>query len=1030
MRMAFLRLVLQRPVGVVLLALAVSVLGVFSYVRTPIAPLPQMNLPLIVVDALLPGASPEVVASTVALPLAQALGSIPGVIKTTASSRDGGTRVNVEFELSKDIDQAAQEVQGAIQAVRPQLPSSMRDAPRYFKINPSAMSIYALALTSPHLPLEQLFLLANEQLLPRLSQVKGVGEVMVGGGALPAIRIDVDPQRLAAQGIGVDLLRQRLFEASVYQPLGQMHNAQQSWVLSSNGQLNSVASVGDLILRWRDGLPLRLRDVANIYPDMENHNDRGFFNHQEGVNVLVRAETNANIIQTVDALNALLPSLQALLPVDAQLQVVQDRSPSIRATLHEAEFTLMVAIVLVIVVMWLFLRDWRMTIIPTLSVPISLLGTVVAIYALDFSLNAMSLMALIVATGFVVDDAIVVLENIRRHQEKGTPQAVLVGTYEVVPTIISMTLTLVAVFVPWLLMESLAGHLFREFAVTLCVAVLISLVLSLTLIPSLAHRWMPKGITTGKQSRETVADSAKAPDTILPWYLRAYGYSLRWALRFPWVSLAVFFCTLIATVAMMFVIPKGLFPQQDTGVLFGFLQVERGSTFQSVMPKLDYYRDIVLKHPSVDTVVGFSSGQGGRNSSFLLIQLKPFGQRQQDAETVVRELRQQMAPVAGARLSLVAQQDIFVGGRDSQTAYSLSLRANDTDTLRQWRPIIETALRALPQLRDVGRQTLEGGQRLQLQIDRDKLTQYGLPLPTLASSLAHWFGQSRVGSFYEDGQQYALMMRVDPVLAKDPQFLHTLNIVTPSGQVIALSDIAQLKPASAALVVNHDGLQIAESIGYNIVDGVGIAEAQQAIAQALAQLTIPEQILQIDADGAAKQFSSSQQEQPLLFLGALLLMYLVLGILYESFVLPLTVLSTLPSAALGALLALHGAKMEFSLIALIALFLLIGLVKKNAIMVIDFAQQGRREGMTPEVAIYQACLQRFRPIVMTTLSAIGGAVPLIVATGAGVEMRQPLGVAIVGGLLLSQLLTLYSTPIIYLFIDAWRRPWRRQSSPR
>ena len=1011
----------RRPIATTLLALAMSVVGIVSYFFLPVAPLPQMSIPTIFVQAQLSGASAETMASSIATPLERSLGSLSGLSSMSSNSSEGSTRIFLEFDMNKDIDEAAQEVQGAINAARPMLPSSMKKPPSYRKLNPASMPIMALALSSPNYDQGQLYDMASTILSQKLSQIEGVGEVSIGGSSLPAVRVDLNPYTLSAYGLTLAQVRQTISQANTLTPTGLVENEQYRWQIKTNGKLRTAKDFRDLVVLWQGDHAVRLKDVAHVYDYIESEFNSGFYNDKKAINILIRREDRANIIKTVDSIKTALPELQALLPASVDLTVVQDRSPSIRATLHEAELTLVIAVVLVILVVWFFLGKWRATLIPAISVPVSLFGTFVAIYLLGYSLNTISLMALIVATGFVVDDSIVVLENIMRHIEKGISpfQAALQGAKEVGFTVLSMSVSLIAVFIPLLLMNNLIGVLFREFAITLSISILISFVVSLTLTPSLCARWL------NKESEHTVKFF------LFRWFDQGfvhlqdfYKKTLAIALRFKLTTLVLFLATIALNVFLFVHIPKGTFPTQDTGVVMGFFRVDSGTSFQAMMPKLDYYRKIILADENVETVMGHAGGRGGSNSSFLLIQLKPVEQRKLDAQQVINGLRQKFGKVAGAQMSLVVQQDIRVGGGPaggSTGTYDILLKASDLAVLKEWTPKVKNALEKLPELADVMQGTQESGRRVELKINRDALSRLGVDMSLVTSTLGSLFGSSQVSVLYEDLNQYYVVMNAERRFSQDPNVLKEIHLIASDGKTIPLSALAEFTTGSTPSSVRHQGLQVSDSISYNLAPGVKLEQALQSINRAVDMIGMPSNLVQLETSGTAQLLQQTQQQQPLLIIAAIVVMYIVLGILYESFVLPITILSTLPSAGVGAFATLMLVDMEFTLIALIGVFLLIGIVKKNAIMMVDFAvSRERKFNESPEQAIFEACLVRFRPILMTTVAAILGAVPLIIATGAGVEMRQPLGVTIVGGLILSQILTLYTTPVIYLLLDKMR----------
>ena len=1013
-----------RPVATTLIWLGVVLAGWLAFTLLPIAPLPQIELASISVSAQMPGASPEVMAATVATPLERSLGTIAGLTEMTSRSTTGQTRITLQFDLSRDINSAATDVQGAINAARAMMPSGLRSNPSYRKVNPSAAPIMTLALTSDTLSQGQLYDIASTTVQQKLSQIQGVGEVVIGGSTLPAVRIDLDPDALSQYGISLDTVRLAIASANSTRPKGVLENETHSWQIKANDQLWKAVDYRPLIVAWRGQSPVRLSDVARVEDSVEDTFNIGYFNTKQAVLVLVRSQANANIIETVDQIRAELPVLRAMLPADVTVDVAQDRTPSIRASVMEAEKTLIIAIGLVMLVVLLFLRNFRAALIPTIAVPVSLIGTFGVIYLCGYSLNTMSLMALIVATGFVVDDAIVVLENITRHIERGASplRAALLGTREVGFTVLSMSISLIAVFIPILLMGGLAGRLFREFAVTLSVAIVISMFVSLTLTPMMAARMLRK------QAPESDFGTASPPALLSRWSMRAmevvmkaYAHSLEWALRHSRIMMLLLAATIGLNFYLYGVVPKGFFPQQDTGMMIGFFSTDDGTSFESMKPKLDRFRQILLRDPAVSTVTAYASGRGGSNSSFLAVQLKPFAERKLDVREVINRLRPQLSGIPGARLTLMAQQDIRVGGRQSGAQYQYTLMANELTDLKEWMPKVQQALAALPELVDVDTDVEDRGRQVSIVVDRDAAQRLGVPMTSISSVLNNSFSQRQISVMYGDRNQYRVVMGVAPRHAQDVDSLNDVYVMSDSGQRVPLSAFAKFETTNAPLSVRHQGLLAADTISFDVAPGVSLGEATLAIEQAVANISLPTEKVQASFQGTAKALQSALSNQPWLILAALVTMYLVLGMLYESTIHPLTILSTLPSAGIGALLALLMLKTEFSLIALIGVFLLIGIVKKNAIMMVDFALDAqRRLGLSPRDAIYQACMTRFRPILMTTCAAIFGAFPLVFAAGAGVEMRRPLGITILGGLIVSQLLTLYTTPVVYLYLDRFR----------
>jgi multidrug efflux pump len=999
-----------RPVATTLLSLAVVLAGLLSFFLLPVAPLPQVDIPTISVSASLPGASPETMASSVATPLERSLGSIAGVTEMTSSSSQGSTRITLQFDLSRDINGAARDVQAAINAARSLLPTSLRSNPTYHKSNPSDAPIMTLALTSDTLSQGQLYDIASTIVAQKLSQVDGVGEVTVGGSSLPAVRVTVLPGALANRGVSLDQLRTTLANANANRPKGVLENDRYHWQIMASDQLSRAEQYRPLIVAWKDGAPVRVSDVARVEDSVEDLYQTGFFNERKAILMIVRRQADANIIETVDAVRAQLPILQALMPADAHMTVAQDRTPSIRASLHEAELTLIIAVGLVVLVVLLFLRRWRAAIIPSVAVPVSLIGTFCIMYLSGFTLNTISLMALIVATGFVVDDAIVVLENIMRHVERGMSpmRAALRGSREVGFTVLSMSLSL---------MGGVVGRLFREFAVTLSAAIMVSLVVSLTLTPMMCARLLRQEAPEEKPPGRLARWSERGFDAMLDGYRR----SLRWALTHSRLMMLILAVAVGLNVYLYTVVPKGFFPQQDTGQLLGFFRVDQGTSFQATLPKLEALRKVVLADPAVQSMTGYAGGRGGSNSSFMQIQLKPLEERKVSADVVINRLRGKLQNMPGARMFLVSQQDIRIGGRQSQGSYDYTLMAGDLQLLRTWMPKVQQAMAQIPEITDVDTDVEDKGRQINLVIDREAATRLGVSMSTISTVLNNSFSQRQVSVMYGPLNQYHVVLGVDPKFAQDIESLRQVEVITTAGARVPLSAFTRLENANAPLSVQHQGLFVADTISFSLAPGVSLGQATSAIDAAVARIGLPSDQIQAGFQGTAAALQQTLAQQPWLILAALVTMYIVLGILYESFVHPLTILSTLPSAGLGALLALLLVRYDFTLIALIGVFLLIGIVKKNAIMMVDFALDAERtQGMNPREAIFQACLTRFRPIMMTTMAAIFGALPLVLATGAGVEMRQPLGITIVGGLVLSQILTLYTTPVVYLYLDRFR----------
>ena len=1014
---------IRRPVATMLLSLAIMLLGGVSFGLLPVAPLPQIEFPVIVVQANLPGASPEVMASTVATPLERSMGAISGVTTLTSNSSQGSTRVILGFDQGRDIDAAAREVQAAINASRNLLPSGMRSMPTYKKFNPSQAPIMVLALTSSVLQKGQLYDLASTILSQSLSQVPGVGEVQIGGSSLPAVRIELEPQLLNQYGVALDDVRQTIANANQRRPKGFIEDPQRSWQVQANDQLEKAKDYEPLVIRYQDGAVLRLSHVAKVTDAVENRYNSGFFNDQDAVLLVINRQTGANIIETVNKIKEQLPALESLMPASVKLDVAMDRSPVIKATLKEAEHTLIIAVVLVILVVFLFLGNLRASLIPTLAVPVSLVGTFAAMYLCGFSLNNLSLMALILATGLVVDDAIVVLENISRHIDEGVPpmRAAYLGSKEVGFTLLSMNLSLVVVFVSILFMGGIVGSLFREFSITLAVAIIVSLVVSLTLTPMLCARWLkpqaPEGQTRLQRWSEHLHQRMMA----------SYGRSLDWVLRHRRLTLASLLVTIAVNIALYVVVPKTFLPQQDTGQLMGFVRGDDGLSFQVMQPKMEIYRQALLKDPAVESVAGFIGGNSGTNNAMVLVRLKPISERKISAQKIIERLRKEMPKVPGGRLFLMADQDLqFGGGRDQSTSQFLyTLQSSELSALREWYPKVVAAFKALPELTAIDAREGGGTQQVTLVVDREQAKRLGIDMSMVTSVLNNAYSQRQISTIYDSLNQYQVVLEINPKYAWDPSTLEQVQVITADGARVPLSTIAHYENSLANDRVSHEGQFAAESIAFDVAEGYSPDQAMAALERAVAKLGLPEEVI-ARLGGSADAFAKTQEGQPLMILGALVLVYLVLGILYESYIHPLTILSTLPSAGVGALLALYVTGGEFSLISLLGLFLLIGVVKKNAILMIDLALQlERHQGLTPEESIRRACLLRLRPILMTTLAAILGALPLLLSHAEGAEMRQPLGLTIIGGLVFSQILTLYTTPVVYLYLDRLRHRFNR-----
>jgi len=1018
---------IARPVATVLMTVGIALAGALSFALLPIAPLPQIDIPTISVSANLPGANPDTMAATVATPLERVLGTIAGVNEITSRSALGSSSVTLQFALDRDINGAARDVQAAINAARTLLPTGMPSNPTYRKVNPADAPIMLLALTSATLTRGQMYDAASTVLAQRLSQVRGVGQVTVGGGALPAVRVELNPDKLAALNIGVDTVRSALSAANANRPKGAVEQGPISWQIGANDQARTAAEYAPLMLAYRKGAAVRLRDVAEVRDSVQDVRNYGEVNGRPAVVLFVLKEPGANIIETVQAVRAVLPHLQASIPSAIQIDVITDRTPTIRASLREVERAMAIAIGLVILVVLLFLRSWRATLLPAIAVPVSLAGTLSVMYLCGYSLDNLSAMALTVATGFVVDDAIVVLENITRYIEQGlSPRAAaLRGAREIGFTVVSISLSLVAVFIPILLMGGVVGRLFREFAVVLSSSILVSMVVSLTTTPMMAAALLrARETTTNPPATRVPARRPWLAQRLLTamgrWSARAYRRSLLWTLRHQPVAMASLLAVILLNVSLYATIPKSFFPQQDTGLLFGGVQADQGSSFQIMQQRVSRFVALVKADPAVAFCTG-STGGGQTNFANFYISLKPLAERGLSADAVLARLRTKLAHEPGANLFLVAVQDIRVGGRQSNAQYQFTLQADSLEDLRQWEPRVTRTLMRLPELVDVNSDQQDHGMQTTLTIDRDAAARLGVSIAALDNTLNDGFGQRQVGVIYNPLNQYRVVMEYAPPFLQGPEVLGRLKVNSASGAQVPLSNLVRVSTSNTPLSVNHQSGAPAATISFNLPLGVSLSQASDAINSAMAELGVPVAV-HGSFQGTANAFTQSLATQPLLIGAAVLTIYLVLGMLYESLVHPITILSTLPSAGVGALLGLMLFKTDFSIIALIGVVLLVGIVKKNAIMMIDFAIARQRAGaVSAGAAIFRAANLRLRPILMTTAAAILGAVPLAVGTGDGAEMRQPLGIAIVGGLVLSQLLTLYTTPVVYVLMDRLRR---------
>ena len=1014
---------IKRPVATTLLTVAIALAGGAAFKLLPVSPLPQIDFPTISVQANLPGASPDVMASSVATPLERQLGHIAGVTEMTSASYLGSTSVTLQFELNRNIDAAARDVQAAINAASGYLPANLPSNPTYRKVNPADAPIMIIALTSDIYDQGKLYDAASTILQQKLSQIQGVGQVVVGGSSLPAVRVDINPTQLNSFGLGLEDVRSVLAQQNANLAKGQIGDDKITADITTNDQLLKADYYKPLIVGYSNGAAIRLSDIADVQDSVENIRSAGLANGQLCALIILFRQPGANIIETVDGVREALPELKASIPSAINLTVVMDQTTTIRASVREVERTLVIAIALVILVVFIFLRNPRSTLIPAVVVPVSLIGTFGVMYLCHYSLDNLSLMALTISTGFVMDDAIVVIENIMRHVEGGVHPitAALQGAKEIGFTVLSISISLIAVFIPILLMGGIVGRLFREFAITLSVAILMSLVVSLTATPMMCSRLLKH------QQPEDHGRLYKLSERFFAYMLRIYEHSLSWVLRHQAIILAVLLITIVLNVYLLVIVPKGFFPQQDTGRVAGGIQGAQDSSFAAMKQRMTRFVEIVKNDEAVSNVVAFTGSGGGTttNTGRMFISLKPLEERKVSAEQVIGRLRRQLSSVEGASLFLQATQDLRIGGRAGNGQYQYTIQGDDLDDLTKWGPVLLQEMRKLQVLTDVSSDQQNSGLQESLVYDRPTASRLGITPDMLDSTLYDAFGQRQVSTMYTSLNQYHVVMEVSPQFWQGPEGLKSIYLRPTSGVVVPLSAVAHSEPTTAPLAVAHQGEFPAVTLSFNLAPGVAISDAVKAINQMEQNIGMPGTI-RGSFSGTLQAYQSSLASEPLLIITALMAVYIVLGILYESYIHPITILSTLPSAGVGAVLALLIVRMDLSVIALIGIILLIGIVKKNAIMMIDFALAAEREeGKSSRDAIYQACMLRFRPILMTTMAALLGALPLALGSGTGSELRRPLGITIVGGLVVSQLLTLYTTPVVYLYLDRMRLGWQR-----
>ncbi len=1018
------RLFILRPVATTLSMLAIVLAGLIAYKLLPVSALPQVDYPTIRVMTLYPGASPQVMTSAVTAPLERQFGQMPGLEQMASTSSGGASVLTLRFNLDMNMDVAEQQVQAAINAASNLLPSDLPAPPVYNKVNPADTPVLTLAISSKTMPLPKLNDLVDTRVAQKLAQISGVGMVSIAGGQRQAVRIKVNVDALAANGLNLDDVRTLIGASNVNQPKGNFDGPTRVSMLDANDQLRSPEEYANLILAYNNGAPLRLKDVAEIVDGAENERLAAWANENHAVLLNIQRQPGANVIEVVDRIKGLMPSITDNLPAGLDVSVLTDRTQTIRAAVKDVQHELLIAIVLVVMVTFVFLRRFSATLIPSIAVPLSLIGTFGVMYLAGFSVNNLTLMALTIATGFVVDDAIVMLENISRHIEEGeTPmQAALKGARQIGFTLISLTFSLIAVLIPLLFMADVVGRLFREFAITLAVAILISLVVSLTLTPMMCARLLKREPREEEQGRFYRASGAW-----IDWLIKHYGSALQWVLKHQPLTLLVAVASLALTVFLYMVVPKGFFPVQDTGVIQGISEAPQSTSFAAMSERQQALSKVILQDPAVQSLssyIGVDGDNATLNSGRLLINLKPHGERDVSASEVISRLQPQVDRLVGIRLFMQPVQDLSIEDRVSRTQYQFSLSSPDADLLAQWSGKLVQALQQRPELADVASDLQDKGLQVYLVIDRDMASRLGISVSQITNALYDAFGQRQISTIYTQASQYRVVLQAKDAATIGPQALESIHVKAADGGQVRLSALARIEQRQAQLAISHIGQFPAVTLSFNLAHGASLGEAVQVIEQVQKDIGMPLGV-QTRFQGAAEAFQASLSSTLLLILAAVVTMYIVLGVLYESYIHPVTILSTLPSAAVGALLALLISGNDLGMIAIIGIILLIGIVKKNAIMMIDFALEAERhQGMSPRDAIYQAALLRFRPILMTTLAALFGAVPLMLATGSGAELRQPLGLVMVGGLLVSQVLTLFTTPVIYLYFDRLARRWR------